>query len=115
VPRDLEVLQPDRAPVPQDVVSAAEQHELAHASLESARHADACTSSRDLRPDQQRPGRHDARRRAAVEDCRKLAADLGWPVGDEYNDMSAYTSRRRPEYERLLSDLADGSRDAVLI
>lgn len=52
-----------------------------------------------------------------LEDCRKLAADLGWPVGDEYvdNDLSAYSGKRRPEYERLLSDLADGSRDAVVI
>jgi site-specific DNA recombinase len=52
-----------------------------------------------------------------LEDCRRLAADLGWPVGDEYvdNDLSAYSGKRRPEYERMLSDLADGSRDAVLI
>jgi DNA invertase Pin-like site-specific DNA recombinase len=52
-----------------------------------------------------------------LEDCRKLAADLGWVVGDEYvdNDLSAYSGKRRPEYERLLNDLANGSRDAVLI
>jgi site-specific DNA recombinase len=52
-----------------------------------------------------------------LEDCRKLAADLGWAVGDEYvdNDLSAYSGKRRPEYERMLSDLADASRDAVLI
>jgi site-specific DNA recombinase len=52
-----------------------------------------------------------------LEDCRELAADLGWPVGDEYvdNDLSAYSGKRRPEYERLLADLADGTRDAVLI
>ncbi len=52
-----------------------------------------------------------------LEDCRKLAADLGWPVGDEYvdNDLSAYSGKRRPEYERLLTDLADGSRDSVVI
>ncbi|MGB8651061.1 MAG: recombinase family protein [Mycobacteriales bacterium] len=52
-----------------------------------------------------------------LEDCRKLAADLGWPVADEYvdNDVSAYSGKRRPEYERMLSDLADGSRDAVLV
>jgi len=52
-----------------------------------------------------------------LDDCRKLAADLGWPVGDEYvdNDLSAYSGKHRPEYERLLTDLADGSRDAVLI
>lgn len=52
-----------------------------------------------------------------LQDCRKLAADLGWPVGDAYvdNDLSAYTGKRRPEYERMLTDLADGTRDAVLI
>ena len=52
-----------------------------------------------------------------LEDCRKLAADLGWPVADEYvdNDVSAYSGKRRPQYERMLSDLADGTRDAVLI
>ena len=52
-----------------------------------------------------------------LEDCRKLAADLGWPVADEYvdNDVSAYSGKRRPQYERMLADLADGTRDAVLI
>jgi len=52
-----------------------------------------------------------------LEDCRRLAEGLGWPVAREYvdNDLSAYTGKRRPEYDRLLADLADGSRDAVLI
>ena len=52
-----------------------------------------------------------------LEDCRKLAADRGWQVGDEYvdNDLSAYSGKRRPQYERMLTDLADGTRDAVLI
>ena len=52
-----------------------------------------------------------------LQDCRKLAADLGWTVGEEYvdNDLSAYSGKRRPEYERMLSDLADGSRDAVIV
>lgn len=51
-----------------------------------------------------------------VEDCRKLAADLGWQVADEYvdNDISAYTGKKRPNYERMLSDLRDGLIDAVL-
>ena len=33
-----------------------------------------------------------------LEDCRKLAADLGWQVVDEYvdNDLSAYSGKRRP-------------------
>ncbi len=52
-----------------------------------------------------------------LQDCRRLAADLGWAVGDEYvdNDVSAYSGRRGPEYERMLTDLADGNRDAVIV
>src|SRR4051794_28818806 len=52
-----------------------------------------------------------------VADCRKLAGSLGWPVGGEYvdNDVSAYSGKRRPDYERMLADLADGTVDAVLV
>lgn len=52
-----------------------------------------------------------------LEDCRKLAADRGWIVGDEYvdNDVSAFKTRRRPEYERMLADLEAGDRDAVIV
>jgi site-specific DNA recombinase len=52
-----------------------------------------------------------------LEDCRKLAATLGWAVGDEYvdNDISAYAGKHRPEYQRMLTDLAGGSRDAVIV
>jgi len=52
-----------------------------------------------------------------VEDCRRLASDLGWAVADEYvdNDVSAYTGKRRPEYERMLDDIRSGTVDAVLI
>ncbi|MCU1369973.1 MAG: integrase/recombinase [Ilumatobacteraceae bacterium] len=51
-----------------------------------------------------------------VEDCRKLAADLGWEVADEYidNDVSAYSGKKRPSYERMLADLTDGFADAVV-
>jgi DNA invertase Pin-like site-specific DNA recombinase len=51
-----------------------------------------------------------------VEDCRKLAADLGWQVVDEYvdNDLSAYTGKRRPAYQRMLEDVANGHLDAVV-
>jgi DNA invertase Pin-like site-specific DNA recombinase len=33
-----------------------------------------------------------------LEDCRKLAADRGWIVADEYvdNDISAFKGRERP-------------------
>src|SRR5450631_4777956 len=52
-----------------------------------------------------------------LQDCRKLAADRGWPVGAEYvdNDVSAYSGRPRPQYERMLADLVAGQRDAVIV
>lgn len=52
-----------------------------------------------------------------LEDCRKLAAQRGWIVGEEYvdNDLSAFKGKARPEYQRMLADLASGDRDAVLI
>lgn len=52
-----------------------------------------------------------------LEDCRKLAEDRGWTVVDEYvdNDVSAYSGKRRPQYERMLADIRDGLRDAVLV
>ena len=50
------------------------------------------------------------------QDCRALAQAWAWQVVDVYadNDLSAYGGRRRPEYERLLADLADGRARAVL-
>ncbi|MGY2065566.1 recombinase family protein [Blastococcus sp. SYSU DS0619] len=55
--------------------------------------------------------------RRQVEDCQKLAANLGWNVGEEYvdNDLSAYSGKPRPEYLRMLADLASGARDGVLV
>jgi DNA invertase Pin-like site-specific DNA recombinase len=55
--------------------------------------------------------------RRQLEDCRKLAAELGWMIAEEYvdNDLSAYNGKPRPAYERMLADLADGTRDAVLV
>ncbi|HEV2886086.1 MAG TPA: recombinase family protein, partial [Jatrophihabitans sp.] len=52
-----------------------------------------------------------------LEDCRKLADSLGWSVAEEYvdNDLSAYSGKRRPGYERMLADLRDGERDAVIV
>lgn len=52
-----------------------------------------------------------------IEDCRRLAAELGWPVAGQYvdNDVSAYGGKRRPEYSRLLTDLASGDVDAVMV
>jgi len=52
-----------------------------------------------------------------VEDCRRLADDLGWSVAEEYvdNDLSAWGGKRRPAYERMLDDLAEGRRDGVVV
>lgn len=52
-----------------------------------------------------------------VADCRELAAREGWTVAEEYvdNDVSAFSGKRRPAYERMLSDLRDGLRDAVVV
>src|SRR5664280_1719093 len=52
-----------------------------------------------------------------VEDCHKLAQDLGWPVAEEYvdNDHSAYSGKPRPAYERMLADIKSGAIDAVLV
>lgn len=51
-----------------------------------------------------------------VEDCRALAKQLGWTVAEEYvdNDISAYTGKKRPGYQRMLDDLVAGERDAVI-
>jgi site-specific DNA recombinase len=52
-----------------------------------------------------------------VEDCRKLADELGWVVAEEYvdNDISAYSGKKRPAYEAMLTDLAEGRRDGVVV
>lgn len=52
-----------------------------------------------------------------VADCRRLATERGWVVAEEYvdNDVSAYRGAARPEYRRMLVDLRDGLRDAVIV
>jgi DNA invertase Pin-like site-specific DNA recombinase len=52
-----------------------------------------------------------------VEDCRRLAASLGWIVAEEYidNDLSVYSGKAQPAYQRMLDDLRDGLRDAVIV
>lgn len=52
-----------------------------------------------------------------VQDCQRLAEQLGWPVAEVYqdNDFSAYSGKKRPDYQRMLADLRDGTRDAVLV
>ncbi len=52
-----------------------------------------------------------------LNDCREMAARLGWAIAEEYvdNDLSAYSGKRRPAYQRMLDDLRDGYRDAVIV
>src|SRR5215469_8165872 len=51
-----------------------------------------------------------------LTDCRKAAKEQGWPIVDEYvdNDVSAYSGKRRPAFERMLADLAAGTIDGVV-
>lgn len=52
-------------------------------------------------------------------DCRVLAERLGWVVAQEYvdNDISAsqYSTKPRPDYQRMLADLEDGNVDGVIV
>lgn len=49
-------------------------------------------------------------------ECRALAKRLGWTAQRVYcdNDISAYSGKRRPDYEAMLTDIAAGSVDAVI-
>lgn len=51
------------------------------------------------------------------KDCRELAQRKGWEVVDTFvdNDLSAATSKRRPEYQRLLTATETGDIDAVIV
>jgi DNA invertase Pin-like site-specific DNA recombinase len=68
-----------------------------------------------LRISEDRTGREAGVRRQENEG-RQLCGRLGWQVIDLYvdNDVSAYTGRQRPEYERLKSDLRAGRVDAIV-
>lgn len=50
------------------------------------------------------------------QDCRTLADRLGWTVAEVYvdDDTSAYSGKRRPAYQRMLDDITDGYRDAII-
>ena len=50
------------------------------------------------------------------QDCRALAEQLGWAVVEVYcdNDLSAFSGRRRPDYERMITDIEDGKISAVI-
>ncbi len=51
-----------------------------------------------------------------LEDCRAEVERRGWTVAEEYvdDDTSAYSGKERPSYVRLLRDISDGVRDAVV-
>src|SRR5438552_2151635 len=51
-----------------------------------------------------------------LELCRAKAAELGWVVAAEHvdRDISAYSRKRRPGWERLLADLQSGAIDGVV-
>lgn len=50
-------------------------------------------------------------------ECRQLADRLGWKVGDVLvdNDISAFTGKRRPAYEKLIAGLGDGTFDGLVV
>lgn len=50
------------------------------------------------------------------EDCEALVQARGWTVAGLYedNDVSAYSRRPRPAFERLMADIAAGEIDAVV-
>jgi site-specific DNA recombinase len=52
-----------------------------------------------------------------LEDCRKLADEKGWSVAEEYvdNDFSAFSGKRRPEYERMIEDIRSKKLDALVV
>jgi site-specific DNA recombinase len=52
-----------------------------------------------------------------VADCEALAEARGWEATERYvdSDISAYSGKRRPEYQRLLEDIDAGAVDAVVV
>jgi site-specific DNA recombinase len=51
------------------------------------------------------------------QDCLALAERKGWTVAEVYtdNDVSAYSGKPRPAYRRMLVDLKEGTRDALVV
>ena len=51
------------------------------------------------------------------DDCRALCERRGWKVADVYadNDISAFSGKRRPEWERLRRDIRAGNIDAIAV
>jgi DNA invertase Pin-like site-specific DNA recombinase len=51
------------------------------------------------------------------EDCEALAKRNGWEVVEVYvdNDVSAFSGKKRKDYERMLADLDDGKATVVIV
>jgi site-specific DNA recombinase len=69
----------------------------------------------DLRADLPRPGGAGLGVARQEEDCRALCDRLGWQTVAVYadNDVSAYSGKRRQEWDRLNSDIQAGLADAT--
>jgi DNA invertase Pin-like site-specific DNA recombinase len=52
-----------------------------------------------------------------VKECRARAATNGWTVVEEFvdNDVSAYSGKRRPAYERMLAAMGEGRINGVIV
>ena len=52
-----------------------------------------------------------------IADCERLAGERGYVVADRYvdDDVSAWSGKRRPEYERMLDDLRAGVIGGVVV
>jgi len=52
-----------------------------------------------------------------VADCEKLAAAKGWEITERYvdADLSAYSRKRRPEYERMLEEIESGLVEGIVV
>jgi site-specific DNA recombinase len=55
--------------------------------------------------------------RRQIADCERLAEQRAWVVADRYvdDDVSAWSGKQRPEFERLLADLRAGAVRGVLV
>jgi site-specific DNA recombinase len=52
-----------------------------------------------------------------LEDCTALANSLGWDIAAHYddNDLSAFNGKKRPGFEAMLTDMAEGKFDALIV
>ncbi len=52
-----------------------------------------------------------------LADCEQLAKQRGWRVVERYvdSDISAYSGKRRPEYQRMLEEIKAGIVEAVVV